>query len=91
MNKLPELDNGRWQLDPHAHIVVFDEPAEDELLTIYDCGAAQKPPSAQLRGVLVNVRASARIEQTTTGYTVTLREPATFVEQTPDRFVVVPR
>lgn len=91
MNKLPPVADGRWQLEPHAHIVVFDEPAEDELLTVYDCGAAQKPPSAQLRGILVNVRARAKIEQTATGYTVALREPAALVEQTPDRFVVVPR
>lgn len=91
VNKLPRVDEGCWQLEPHAHIVVFDEPPDDELLTVYDCGAAQKPPSAQLRGNLVNVRARAQIDQTTTGYTVALRENASLVEQTPDRYVVVPR
>lgn len=88
MNKLPSVGDGRWRLQRHAHIIVFDEPDDDELLTIYDCGAAQKAPSAQLRGNLVNVRTDASFEQTTTGYTVGLREPALLVEQTPGHYVV---
>jgi hypothetical protein len=88
VNKLPTVGEQRWQLDRHAHIVVFDEPAELELLTIYDCGAAQKPPSAQLRGNLVNVRTEATVEQTPTGYTVSLEEPGFLIEQTPNHYVV---
>lgn len=88
MNKLPAVGTDRWQLDRHAHIVVFDEPADTDLLTIYDCGAAQKPPSAQIRGNLVNVRTEARIESTPTGYTVRLEETGVLIEQTPNHYVV---
>ncbi|MFB6111958.1 MAG: hypothetical protein ABEJ35_05415 [Halobacteriaceae archaeon] len=88
MNKLHSVGADRWQLPRHAHIVVYEAADGGGLLTIYDCGAAQKPPSAQILGDLVNVRPDADIERTTTGYRVRLREPAILVEQTPDHYVV---
>lgn len=91
MNRLPQVDGDRWRLARHAHIVVFEAGDGRELLTVYDCGAAQKPPSAQVRGHLVNVRADADLDRTTTGYRVRLREPADLLEQTPGDYVITPR
>jgi hypothetical protein len=48
----------RHLLPKHAHLVVYEREADGEsgenrqLVTIYDCGAVQKPPSAQLLGEL---------------------------------------
>ncbi|APW97172.1 hypothetical protein CHINAEXTREME_05035 [Halobiforma lacisalsi AJ5] len=91
MNHLPPLDDGEWRLPNHAHVVVYDRECEDEdgergLLTIYDCGAAQKPPRAQLLGTLEGVDAEAEFESTPTGKIVKLREAATLSEGEPDRF-----
>lgn len=44
--------------------------------SVYDCGAAQKPPSAQLVGTLGRVDADHRRRPPATGYALTLREPA---------------
>ena len=79
-----------WQLPRHAHIVVYDE-RDRELLTIYDCGAAQGPPSAQLLGNLVRVKVNHRIRRDPTGYTVTLDEPAALADQGDGHFVIEPR
>lgn len=95
MNKLApipdegEVDSGqeRYHLPKHAHVVVYDE-RERELITIYDCGAAQKPPSAQLLGNLVRVDARHEMEQTPTGYTVSLREESVLERQEEDHWVV---
>ncbi|SFC18745.1 hypothetical protein SAMN05444422_105184 [Halobiforma haloterrestris] len=89
MNHLPPLDDGEWRLPNHAHIVVYERDREDDergLLTIYDCGAAQKPPRAQLLGTLEGVAADAELESTPTGRIVKLREEATLSEDEPDRF-----
>ena len=87
MNHLIPIDDGNWRLPNHARVVVYERDASDRgLLTIYDCGAAQKPPKAQLLGTLESVAASAEIEPTPTGRTVTLRERATLEEIEPDRY-----
>lgn len=91
MNHLPPTGDGEWHLPNHAHVVVYErESADDEdgrgLLTIYDCGAAQKPPRAQLLGTLEGVDAAVDREPTPTGEIVTLREEATLEEAKPDRY-----
>ena len=87
MNHLAPVAADRWRLPRHARIVVYDRE-ERELVTIYDCGAAQAPPSAQLLGNLVRVAADATTERTTTGYAVTLAEPAILERQGEDHYVV---
>ncbi|WP_049896969.1 hypothetical protein [Natrialba chahannaoensis] len=59
------------------------------LLTIYDCGAAQQPPSAQLLGTLESVDANAVVEPQPTGRIVKLREEATLKRQPADRYRIV--
>ncbi|MEF8774306.1 MAG: hypothetical protein V5A23_08575 [Halobacteriales archaeon] len=93
MNKLPPVerdgDRAAWHLPRHAHLVVYDG-RKRELVTIYDCGAAQKPPSAQLLGNLVRVKVDCDRRAAATGYTVTLREPGVLVEQSDGHYVVEP-
>lgn len=89
MNHLPRVAEDAWRLPRHAHLVVYDQ-RERELLTIYDCGSAQKPPSAQLLGNLVRVKVEAETRQSPTGYTVSLREPAMLREQGEEHYVVEP-
>ncbi|MFW5934915.1 MAG: hypothetical protein ACOCQL_03590 [Halolamina sp.] len=91
MRALHETEPGRWRLDRHARLVVYEADAGDELVTVYDCGAAQKPPSAQFIGNLVRVRPRHEIEQTPTGYVVTLRDGGTLVEQGEDHYVIAER
>ncbi|SDR29160.1 hypothetical protein [Natronobacterium texcoconense] len=93
MNHLPQKSDGEWKLPNHAHVVVYDreEPDDEDdrgLLTIYDCGAAQKPPRAQLLGTLEEVDAPAEIESTPTGRIVKLRAEATLSEGETDRFTI---
>ncbi|ELY89195.1 hypothetical protein C483_14640 [Natrialba hulunbeirensis JCM 10989] len=59
------------------------------LLTIYDCGAAQQPPSAQLLGTLESVDASAVVESQPTGRIVKLREEAVLECDRTDRYRIV--
>jgi len=87
---LPSAGDGRWRLPRHARVIVHEADAGDELITIYDCGAAQKPPSAQFIGHLVRVRADHETEQWPTGYAATTREPTTLVAQGDDHYVIVP-
>jgi IS5 family transposase len=89
MNRLPPADGDAWHLPRHAHVVVYDQ-RERELLTIYDCGAAQKPPSAQLLGNLVRVKADGETLHTPTGYTVSLREPSLLRRQGEGHYVIEP-
>ncbi|WP_458209056.1 hypothetical protein [Haladaptatus sp. NG-SE-30] len=89
MNKLARAGDGRWHLPLHAHIIVYESEQGDELLTIYDCGAAQKPPSAQVIGNLVRVRAEHELDHTVTGYIVRMRERSVLEEQDADHFVIV--
>lgn len=88
MNKLASAGDGRWKLAPHAYIIVYEAPAGDELITIYDCGAAQKPPSAQFIGHLVRVDAECDVQQTQTGYIVRMFESARLEEQDDDHWVI---
>lgn len=90
MNHLFQTDTQQWHLPNHAHIVVYDREESDRgLLTIYDCGAAQKPPRAQLLGNLEDVDARAEIDSSPTGRVVKLREEATLEEYAPDQFRIV--
>ena len=92
MNHLESVDkaNDRWRLPNHAHVVVYEREASDRgLLTIYDCGAAQKPPKAQLLGTLEAVDAPANVEPNPTGRVVTLREEAALEEAAPDQYRIV--
>lgn len=88
MNHLPAAGEARWHLPRHAHVVVYEADAGDQLLTIYDCGAAQKPPSAQFIGNLVRVDALAETERTTTGYVVSMREESVLERQADDHWVI---
>lgn len=88
MNKLASAGEGRWQLPPHAHIIVHETADENEFLTIYDCGAAQKPPSAQVIGNLVRVDANHERLYQPTGYIVKLRETAVLEEQERAHYVI---
>ncbi|MFC7045604.1 hypothetical protein ACFQH6_09485 [Halobacteriaceae archaeon GCM10025711] len=88
MNKLASAGEDRWHLPRHAHIVVYEADEGDELITIYDCGAAQKPPSAQVIGHLVRVDADAETERTPTGYVVSMRERSVLECQGADHWVV---
>jgi len=81
MNRLPTVDGDTWRLPQHAHVIVHETADGNELLTIYDCGAAQKPPSAQLIGNLVRVRVDHETLQQPTGYIAKLREPAVLERQ----------
>jgi hypothetical protein len=99
MNHLPPVEGAtplgdpdegvveRYRLPRHAHVVVYDR-RERDLVTVYDCGAAQKPPSAQFLGHLVRVDADATVERGPTGYTVSLRGPATLERQSNEEWVV---
>jgi hypothetical protein len=89
--KLPKTGEERWRLARHARLIVYEAEAGDELITVYDCGAAQKPPSAQFIGHLVRVRAPHELEHTQTGYVATLQEGGTLVEQGDDHYVVEER
>jgi hypothetical protein len=59
-----------------------------QLVTIYDCGAAQKPPSAQLLGELGSVRAACETTANPTGYVVSMREPSVLVDEGDGHYVV---
>jgi hypothetical protein len=88
VNRLPSAGDDRWQLPRHAHVVVYEADAGDELVTVYDCGAAQKPPSAQFTGHLVRVRAESDIRHTPTGYVVRLRDGGVLERQGADHWVI---
>ncbi|MFA9425539.1 hypothetical protein [Natronorubrum sp. A-ect3] len=90
MNHLFQTDDASWRLPNHAHVVVYEREDSDRgLLTIYDCGAAQKPPKAQLLGTLESVDAPAKVESQPTGKIVKLRADATLEEAAPDQFRIV--
>ncbi|WP_246998634.1 hypothetical protein [Halosolutus gelatinilyticus] len=87
MNHLVPTADDEWHLPNHARIVVYDREAGDRgLLTIYDCAAAQKPPTAQLLGTLESIDASAEVEPNPTGRVVKLREEATLEESESGQF-----
>lgn len=88
MIHLEPIGDGRWRLPRHAHVVVYEATDGGELVTIYDCGAAQKPPSVREVGNLVRVDAAHELRRTPTGYVVRMQEPSALVEQDDDHFVV---
>jgi len=91
MNKLASTGDEQWQLAPHAHVIVYEADDGGELLTIYDCGATQAPPRAQIVGHLVRIDADYEREPQPTGYVASLREPAELVRQRgaePDHYVI---
>jgi hypothetical protein len=88
VNKLPRVDEDEWQLARHAHLIVYEAEDGGELLTIYDCGAAQKPPTAQIVGNLVRTKADHELERQPTGYIVKLREEAVLRRQDDDHYVI---
>jgi hypothetical protein len=89
VNHLPQTGDGAWHLPNHAHIVVYERGGERGLLTIYDCGATQGPPKAQLLGTLESVDVDAEIEPNPTGRVVSLREAASLERGTKDRYRIV--
>ncbi|MDZ7745990.1 MAG: hypothetical protein U5K28_05565 [Halobacteriales archaeon] len=88
MNKLASAGDGCWQLARHAHIVIYEADDGGELLTIYDCGASQAPPRAQLVGQLVRVDADHERTPQPTGAIVSMREPAELVRESDSHYVV---
>jgi hypothetical protein len=93
VNKLPRAggeDEDAWILDTHAHVVVYEALDGGELLTIYDCGAAQAPPSAQIVGHLVRTTADHETQQQPTGHIVKLREGGVLRHQDDDHYVIEP-
>lgn len=93
MNNLPGIDERTWRLPEHAHVVVHradggDDGGGGDLVTIYDCGAAQKPPSAQVIGSFVRCEADHERLYQPTGYILKLREPSVLERQAERRWVV---
>ncbi|MUV86346.1 hypothetical protein GJ631_07100 [Natronomonas sp. CBA1123] len=88
MNHLAVAGDETWHLPRHAHVIVHETPDGNEFITIYDCGAAQKPPSAQLIGNLVRVDADHELLNQPTGYIAKLREESTLEQQGDDHFVI---
>ena len=87
MNHLAVVGENEWELPNHAHVVVHDEDGR-ALLTIYDCGAAQKPPTAQVTGRLVRVDAEYEHVPQPTGYIAKLREPSILERQGENHWVI---
>jgi hypothetical protein len=88
VNHLAVAGEETWRLAPHAHVIVHETRDGNEFITIYDCGAAQKPPAAQVIGNVVRVDADHdRIDQPT-GYIAKLREEAVLVRQDDDHWVI---
>jgi len=103
VNKLPRADTDgadgdgssgspadAWRLARHAHVIVYEAADGGELLTIYDCGAAQAPPSAQIVGHLVRTTADHETERQPTGHIVKLREESVLREQSDGHYVIEP-
>jgi hypothetical protein len=89
MNTLVPADGeDRYRLPQHAHIVVYEREGGRGLLTVYDCGAAQKPPTAQLLGELGSVRADHEVQSNPTGYVVRMRESSVIARQAEGHWVV---
>ncbi len=76
MNHLPPAGEGTWKLTAHAHIIVDETAGREGLITIYDCGAAQHPPKAQLLGKLDHIDAEHEHVAQPIGYILKLRELA---------------
>jgi hypothetical protein len=92
MNRLAPGPGGdrTWLLPGHAHVVVHGTDDGREFVTVYDCGAAQKPPSAQLIGDSVRVEADHELVSQPTGYIAKLREPSVLERRGERRWLVRP-
>lgn len=88
MNKLVSIDEDAWVLPSHAHVIVHETADGGEFITIYDCGAVQRPPSAQLIGNLVRIDAEHELRTQPTGYIVSLREPSRLIRQDADHWLI---
>ncbi len=88
MNNLPAAGTDEWYLPKHAHVIVHETSDGEGLITVYDCGAAQQPPSAQVIGHLVRVDADHESLQQFTGYIAKLREWATLERQAENHWVI---
>lgn len=88
MNKLQSVGADAWQLARHAHVIVYEADDGGELLTIYDCGAAQDPPKAQIVGQLSRTEPAHEVEAQPTGRIVKLREESVLRRQEGDRYVI---
>jgi hypothetical protein len=88
MNKLAALGDERWHLARHAHVIVHETADGNEFLTIYDCGAAQKPPRAQVIGNLVRVQAPHETLAQPTGYIVKLLDGGVLERLDADHWVI---
>jgi len=88
VNKLRPAGGGAWHLPRHARLVVYEARDGNELITVYDCAAAQKSPSAQIRANLVRVDADHELRHTPTGYLVDMREESRLEEQDDAHYVV---
>lgn len=88
MNKLPSVGPDEWQLARHAHVIVYEAEDGGELLTIYDCGAAQEPPKAQIVGRLSRTDAAHVVEDQPTGRIVKLREQGVLRREDGDHYVI---
>lgn len=90
MNHLPQAGEDRYLLPRHAHLVVYDGN-DRELVTIYDCGAAQKPPTAQLLGTIGRIDCPHDRSRTQTGYVVRLSAPGFLERQADGDYRIVSR
>jgi len=88
MNHLAAADETRWRLPQHAHVIVHETDDGNELITVYECGAAQKPPEAQLIGNLVRVDADHELLAQPTGYIAKLREESVIERQDDAHWVI---
>jgi hypothetical protein len=88
VNHLAVAGDERWRLAPHAHVIVHETSDGNEFITIYDCGAAQKPPAAKLIGNLVRVDADHELLDQPTGYIAKLREESVLIRQDENHWVI---
>ncbi|MFB6270735.1 MAG: hypothetical protein ABEH83_12365 [Halobacterium sp.] len=88
MNKLPSAGADAWQLARHAHVIVYEAADGGELLTIYDCGAAQAPPKAQVVGRLARTDADHDVVDQPTGRIVKLREESVLRRRGDNSYVI---
>ncbi len=76
MNRLVSVSEQTWLLADHAHLIVHETNDGHAFVTIYDCGATQNPPSAQLIATAIRIDAEHEHVSQPTGYIAKLREPS---------------
>jgi len=87
-NRSPTVGLDAWRLPQHAHVIVGGTDRGSELLTIYGCGAAREPLSAQVTGNLVRVRVDHETVRQPTGYIAKLREPGVLERRDDTHWVI---